>query len=227
LSQGRQIRGSTRRLIEGAERCGGQIHQRIPDQVVDERGPVIGNEKTKREDFSNGLFSLGVVSESQLVNGPAQVSIRSLRKIVESRAVVGGSIGLAAGFSFPFFGRGTSLKPTVGSSPRTFITASEVAEAAANTAYEVVRLLRPNWLASRRPTLVADQTCRPSDLVCEPIAVDGMRVYLDGHRLGGESTLMEISAQNIETIRYFGPAEAVARWGAGNGQGAILVNTIG
>lgn len=141
-------------------------------------------------------------------------------------AVVGGSIGLAAGFSFPFFGRGTAPQPTLGSNPRTIITAREVAEAAANTAYEVVRLLRPNWLSSRRRALIADVTCTADNPVCEPIAVDEMKVYLDGHRLGGPATLMEINARNVETIRFFGPAEAVARWGAGNGQGAILVNTI-
>jgi hypothetical protein len=142
-------------------------------------------------------------------------------------AIVGGSIGLAAGFSFPFFGQGASPSPTVRSNPRTLITAPEVVDAAANTAYEVVRLLRPNWLSSRRPTLIADVTCSANDPVCEPVSVDEMKIYLDGHRLGGASTLMEINAGNIQTIRYFGPAAAVARWGAGHGQGAILVNTIG
>ncbi len=142
-------------------------------------------------------------------------------------AVVGGSIGLATGFSFPFFGRGASFRPTISSSPRTLITAQEVRDAAANTAYEVVRLLRPNWLNTGSRGMIADITCRASDPVCEPIQVDEMKVYLDGHRLGGGSTLMEINAKNIESIRFFNPAQAVARWGAGNGQGAILVNTIG
>jgi hypothetical protein len=74
---------------------------------------------------------------------------------------------------------------------------------------------------------VADNTCAPGNPVCEPISIDEMKVYMDGHRLGGTSTLTEINARNIETIRFFSPAEAVARWGAGNGYGAILVNTIG
>lgn len=142
-------------------------------------------------------------------------------------ALVGASIGLAAGFSFPFFGRGASLRPRMGSSPRTIITTQEVRDAAANTADEVVRLLRPTWLTSRRPTMLADPRCTRLDRVCEPISVDVMKVYLDGHRLGGTATLREINARNVETIRYFGAAEAVARWGAGHGQGAILVNTIG
>lgn len=142
-------------------------------------------------------------------------------------AMVGGSIGLAAGFTFPFLGRGGTLSPSVRSNPRTIITAGEVSDAAANTAYDLVRLLRPRWLASRRPSLVADNTCAAGTPVCEPIAVDEMKVYLDGHRLGGTSTLTEINARNVESIRFFSPAEAVARWGAGNGYGAILVNTIG
>jgi len=78
-----------------------------------------------------------------------------------------------------------------------------------------------------RPSLVADNSCTPGILVCEPISIDEMKVYLDGHRLGRTSTLTEINARNIETIRFFSPAEAVARWGAGNGYGAILVKTIG
>jgi len=73
---------------------------------------------------------------------------------------------------------------------------------------------------------VADNSCTPGILVCEPISIDEMKVYLDGHRLGGASTLLEINGSNIQTIRFFSPAEAVTRWGAGNGYGAILVNTI-
>jgi len=74
---------------------------------------------------------------------------------------------------------------------------------------------------------VAEKTCAPGNPVCEPMFIDEMKVYLDGHRLGRTSTLTEINARNIETIRFFSPAEAVARWGAGNGYGAILVKTIG
>ncbi len=142
-------------------------------------------------------------------------------------AFVGGSVGLAAGFTFPFLGRGVSIAPHVSSNPRMTITAREMAESAANTAYEAVRLLRPNWLATRRPDLFADPTCAPLERVCEPIQVEVLKVYLDGHRLGGTETLTEINARNIEAIRYFNPAEAVARWGAGHGHGAILVTTIG
>jgi hypothetical protein len=142
-------------------------------------------------------------------------------------AMVGGSIGLAAGFTYPFLGTGGTAGPIVRPNPRMMITHGEIAEAAANTAYDLVRLLRPRWLTSRRPSLVADNSCAPGIPVCEPISIDEMKIYLDGHRLGGTSTLMEINASNIETIRFFSPAEAVARWGAGNGYGAILVNTIG
>ena len=142
-------------------------------------------------------------------------------------ALAGGSIGLAAGFAFPFLGRGVPIAPRVSANPRMMITAREISESAANTAYEAVRLLRPDWLASRRPNLFADPTCGPRDRVCEPVPVDVLKVYLDGHRLGGTETLTEINARTIEAIRYFTPAEAVARWGAGHGQGAILVTTLG
>ena len=130
-------------------------------------------------------------------------------------AVVGGSVGLVTGFSFPFFGRGASLVPTLSSNPRTIITALEISESSASTAYEAVRLLRPNWLADRGVD-VFGQT-----------AGDALKVYVDGHRFGGIETLSEISARNVQTIRFFGAAQAVARWGAGHAQGAILVNTIG
>ena len=142
-------------------------------------------------------------------------------------AAVGGSIGMAAGFSFPFFGQGVSRVPSISSNPRMMITALEVAESSANTAYEAVRSLRPNWLASRRPDLLMDPTCGALERVCAPIQVERLKVYLDGHRLGGPENLMEINARNIETIRFFSAAEAVSRWGAGHSQGAILVITIG
>ena len=130
-------------------------------------------------------------------------------------AVVGGSVGLAAGFSFPFFGRGASLMPTLTSSSRTIITALEISQSSASTAYDAVRLLRPNWLADRRADVFGQS------------AGEALKVYLDGHRLGGIETLQEINARNVQNIRFFGAAQAVARWGAGHGQGAILVNTLG
>lgn len=142
-------------------------------------------------------------------------------------AFAGGSVGLAAGFAFPFLGRGVPMAPHVSANPRMMITAREISESAAATAYEAVRLLRPGWLASRRPDLFADPGCGPRERVCEPVRVDVLKVYLDGHRLGSTESLTEINARTIEAIRYFTPAEAVARWGAGHGQGAILVMTLG
>ena len=90
-------------------------------------------------------------------------------------AFAGGSVGLAAGFAFPFLGRGVPMAPHVSANPRMTITAREISESAATTAYEAVRLLRTSWLASSRPNLFADPTCGPRERVCEPVPVDVLK----------------------------------------------------
>ena len=93
------------------------------------------------------------------------------------------------------------------------ITADEISRISVMTAYDVVKRLRPYFLASRGPTSIADP--RPTTPV----------VYLDGVRYGDVSALVGIEASRIATIRYISGPEAQQRFGGDNVGGAILVTT--
>ena len=74
---------------------------------------------------------------SQLASG----GLGKMGRISRTRrewAFAGGSVGLAAGFAFPFLGRGVPMAPHVSANPRMTITAREISESAATTAYEAV-----------------------------------------------------------------------------------------
>jgi hypothetical protein len=92
------------------------------------------------------------------------------------------------------------------------ISATEIQSlAVSGTAYDVVATLRPQWLQTRGPRGI------------------GIRVYMDGLRIGDTSqTLQNILADNVGRIERLSAAEATARYGTsggGHGQGAILVTT--
>lgn len=130
-------------------------------------------------------------------------------------AAVGGSIGFAAGFSFPLTGRGDAPRP-VRAAPRGGpppITADELSGMGVNTAYAAVELLRPQWLTPR-----GSHTFRED-------ATQRIRAYLDDVELGGVEALREVNAQDIASIHFLDAAAATYRWGAGHSHGAILVLT--
>jgi hypothetical protein len=131
-------------------------------------------------------------------------------------ASVGGGMGLAVGFAFPLHG---SAKPAMGS-PRTvdsraLITLEQIHSVAADNAYDLVRLLRPEWLVARNADIFGDN---PSQT---------LPVYLDDFRLGGLESLRGVALQQVESIRLLSTSAATARWGIGNTNGAIQVITSG
>ena len=101
---------------------------------------------------------------------------------------------------------------SVGHDPN-LITADEISAISVISAYDVVKRLRPNFLASRGPTSMVDP--RPTTPV----------VYLDGMRDGDVSALVGIEASRVATIRYLTGPEAQQRFGTDNVGGAILVTT--
>lgn len=113
-------------------------------------------------------------------------------------------IGLAMGFLLAGCGR-------QGEAPvrtdRSQITHSELREAAVpGTAYDVVQLLRPQWLQRRGG---------------EPI-----RVYVNGLPYGGTArALTQIPAAELRTLERLSGLEATARYGRGHAGGAIVVQT--
>ena len=101
---------------------------------------------------------------------------------------------------------------TTGGGNRNLITRTEINESRANTAYEVVQQLRPDFLRGR----VSGTTVGANDL---PV------VYLDGTRLGDLEQLRSIPAAIILTIQLISASDATTRWGTGYPGGVIEVKT--
>jgi len=103
----------------------------------------------------------------------------------------------------------------VGPGARSVISAGDLQDVVAVNAYEVVRLLRPEWL-----------TVRPADILGDSPS-QTLPVYLDDFLLGGIASLRNLPIQDIELIRFVSTAVATARWGIGHNNGAIQVITTG
>jgi len=96
---------------------------------------------------------------------------------------------------------------------RNLITADEISQSNATTAYDAVKRLRPSFLQTRGAT--------PAHGMEAPTPV----VYVDGSLYGTLSTLNNISASSIFTIEYLNAMDATQRYGIGHDAGAILVVT--
>lgn len=81
------------------------------------------------------------------------------------------------------------------------------------TAYEVVEQHRSHWLQRRGFSTMQDR---------QPI-----KVYLDGNTLpyGNAASLRELPASDVRAMEHLSGREAQARYGVGNAQGAIVVDT--
>ena len=101
--------------------------------------------------------------------------------------------------------------PPMGRNPK-ILTASEIAiaHADANTAYDAVARLRPNWLASHG--------AMSSDNSVSPYAT----VWLDGQLYGDPSALRNIPAYQVEDIRYYDITEAGGKFGLRAGVGGAI-----
>jgi len=95
--------------------------------------------------------------------------------------------------------------------PRSSISADEIAGANADTAMEVIRRLRPEYLRSR-----GSQSLQSAGPVY-PV------VYASGVRLGGLEQLRFIQSSDVEVIRFIGAADATMLWGTGHIGGVIEV----
>jgi hypothetical protein len=90
----------------------------------------------------------------------------------------------------------------------------EILASKATSLYDVVRLLRPNWLrrSGTRPTSF---TGAPAEIV----------VYLDGQRYGELESLARLSPTSVRFAEFLSASEAQARFGQGNLGGVIHVHT--
>jgi hypothetical protein len=138
--------------------------------------------------------------------GDLAVSVTGRSQIVRLIGVIAGVFALegCAGSSAASSRDGLRENPDV-------ITRAEITRTQAQTAYDAVRLLRPNFLRSRGVTSLTRQTTD------EPV------VYLDERRIGGLVTLRDMPVPLIFEIRYLSASEAQMKWGSGHPVGAVHV----
>ncbi|MBA2687375.1 MAG: hypothetical protein H0U64_04670 [Gemmatimonadaceae bacterium] len=91
------------------------------------------------------------------------------------------------------------------------ITEAEIVSSGAQTAYDAVKKLRSNFLASRgKTTLNNTSTEEPS-------------VYLDDQLFGLVNALKQIPATQVAEIRLYRAWEATTKYGTGNMGGVIAI----
>lgn len=93
------------------------------------------------------------------------------------------------------------------------LTREEIQSVQAASLYEVIRLLRPRWLARPHPTAFRPE--RQVEVV----------VYVDNVRFGGVETLRQITPGSVAGARFLRPSEAEARFGQGHLSGAIVITS--
>lgn len=93
------------------------------------------------------------------------------------------------------------------------LTEEQIRDTNLQTAFDVVRSLRPSWLRER-----------PSSLM-NPEGAEVV-VYVDGVRMAtGIDSLRQIRSDNVTRMEFMTPNDATTRYGTGHFGGAILVTT--
>jgi len=120
---------------------------------------------------------------------------------------------LLAGCASGTGGATARTSSSVGRRDPNLITAEEIASKQAQTLYDAVRALRPAWMMRSRPTTLMPQN--EGELI----------VYVDGTRFGNIQSLRQFVPNGVQSIRYYSPTDAEARFGPGHLHGAIEVIT--
>ncbi|MQA89884.1 MAG: hypothetical protein GEU90_06585 [Gemmatimonas sp.] len=81
-----------------------------------------------------------------------------------------------------------------------------------NSAYEAIRLVRPQWLRSRGVSSFSGEA--------DPIVV-----YVDNVRYGEAEALQSMSLPTVESIERIDATSATQRWGTGHAGGVLAVTT--
>jgi hypothetical protein len=101
---------------------------------------------------------------------------------------------------------------------RTVIMAEDMRRLQASNLYEVVQLIRPEWLAIRNTNATEP---RPSAPVMS--SDNEIHVYLDRERLGSVNVLRSMSVLSAGYLKFYNPAQAQTHFGSGNTSGVIQV----
>ena len=94
------------------------------------------------------------------------------------------------------------------------ITEDEIDASRAASAYEVIQKLRANFLTYRGETSLTKGQSTPYPTV-----------YVDGMEFGPITSLRNIPASEISTIRLYRAWEATTKYGTGNMGGVIAIST--
>ena len=124
--------------------------------------------------------------------------------------VLGGACGGA--------GSKTATATPSPSRDRTVIMVDDMRRLQASNLYEVVQLVRPEWLAIRNSNATEP---RPAPLVMS--SDNEIHVYLDRERLGSVNVLRTMSVLTAGYLKFYNPAQAQARFGTGNTSGVIQI----
>jgi len=139
----------------------------------------------------------------------------------------GAALGVAAGIVMG--SHRTYVAPTIPFGPPRLalplnrpITEQDIRMSSARSVTELIRRLRPQWLRSRgRDVLQLDSL----HLGHDPLAAQGVRVYLNGALLGGLDAMDQVAVDALTGISFLDANAAVLRYGTGNHDGAILLTT--
>lgn len=105
-------------------------------------------------------------------------------------------------------------RPTGRVADQQLITEDQIEASRGATAYEVIQKLHANFLTYRGETSLNRALSRPFPTV-----------YVDGQEYGPISSLANLSASQIATIRLYRSWEATTKFGSGNMGGVIAITT--
>jgi|SRR5688572_7947442 hypothetical protein len=94
---------------------------------------------------------------------------------------------------------------------RDLITAAQIARTNAQSAYEAIEQLQPQWLTSRGVTSITDDT--PTEA----------SVFQEGMHVGRLEYLKTVNVIDIAELRYYPAGPASARFGMGHQRGVIEI----
>lgn len=146
--------------------------------------------------------------------GARRTGGRSVRPTGPTRRIASGpAVWLVLGLLATLVGcRSSGVSATRDVDPDT-ITFEELADWHDDSALDVVRRLRPQWLRARA------SSAGPVSGPVEPV------VRIDGVPLRSVSELGDVPAADVATMRFMSGPDATLRFGTGYGYGAILVTT--
>jgi hypothetical protein len=146
-----------------------------------------------------GLLTACASGSKKPSTEPEPLTAASIEKTLDSAGLAPGVIS------------GRTSPISVAGRDRQLLTKDEIRATQYTNLYDVVQALRGNWVRTR----AADSFGKSSVV----------QVYLDAQRLNGLEDLRTMSPLNVESVRFFDPIQATARWGMDHGSGAIFVRT--